>query len=95
MRGRFPLWGVLGLLVSVRAFGVGEMLSPLFVIEKSSQTRNVVHYDARLHPDGTFDPAQPVTLKVRISNGTGDWWYVNTAGPSGWVLEGELDALPQ
>ncbi len=53
----------------------------------------------RATPEGDavrgFDPAQPVTLKVRISNGTGDWWYVNTAGPSGWVLEGELDALPQ
>ena len=60
MRGRLPLWGVLGLLVSARAFGVGETLSPLFVMEKSSQTRNVVHYDAHLRPDGTFDPAQPV-----------------------------------
>ena len=32
---------------------------PLFIIERSKNA-NVVHYDARLTPEGKFDPDQPV-----------------------------------
>ena len=48
------------LIVPVYLFGGGVDFSQLlFVIEKSTNA-NVVHYDARIMPDGELDPRQPV-----------------------------------
>jgi hypothetical protein len=59
----FPGRIVLAALVSMvpaYLFGGGvEFSQPLFVIEKSTNA-NVVHYDARIMPDGELDPRQPV-----------------------------------
>jgi hypothetical protein len=47
-------------MVPAYVFGGGvEFSQPLFVIEKSTNA-NVVHYDARIMPDGELDPRQPV-----------------------------------
>lgn len=53
MRRWLLFWGV-------AAIGVAQVKSvPLFTIEKSSNA-NRVQYDARLTPEGHFDPHQPV-----------------------------------
>ena len=68
--GRFEAWlkagrtGVLAtacLAVWVTAPSAlsAELDQPLFVIERSINA-NVVHYDARLTPDGRLDPNQPI-----------------------------------
>src|SRR5712691_865167 len=38
---------------------IGSRYLPLFVIERSVNA-NVVHYDAKLGPDGKLDPREPV-----------------------------------
>ena len=64
------LWCGIVLLAAPVLFGVGETFSPLFVIERSLN-RNVVHYDAKLRPDGSLDGEQPVIAYWILSDKDG------------------------
>lgn len=52
---------------------------------------------ARPVPDAeALSPAPagaPATLSVRISNTSGDWWYVEVGGKKGWLPESALVAM--
>ena len=63
MRNRFKI-GVLVLLpglVNPARLPAQDRFEPLFLIERSTNA-NVVHYDARIGPQGSLQPAQPVVV---------------------------------
>jgi hypothetical protein len=95
----FARWGWLALfLPAVGAFGIGETYAPLFVIERDFN-HNVVHYDAKVKPDGSLDSADPVVVywimgekngrrqDLNILERTKAYGFRATAGPVGGSVQ--------